>query len=105
MCRWEPYDPTKSYEKYTIADAKLNFNQKAPVPVPPKVGYHLLIEFEREFRSVANPNPGRIKIYKRILKKKSCLLGVSGGLEAAPESPLWSLSRLKQILFSENFST
>jgi hypothetical protein len=38
VCRWEPYDPTKSYEKYTIADAKLNFNQKAPVPVPPKVG-------------------------------------------------------------------
>ena len=36
-CRWEPYDPTKSYEKYTIADAKLNFSQKAPVPVVPKV--------------------------------------------------------------------
>jgi hypothetical protein len=68
VCRWEPYDPTKSYEKYTIADAKLNFNQKAPVPVPPKVGYHLLIEFEREFRSVANPNPGRTKIYKQIKK-------------------------------------
>jgi hypothetical protein len=35
--RWEPYDPTKSYEKYTIADAKLNFNKKAPAPVVPKV--------------------------------------------------------------------
>ncbi len=84
VCRWEPYDPTKSYEKYTIADAKLNFNQKAPVPVPPKVGYHLLIEFEREFRSVANPDPGRIKIYKQIKERKKimflkrCLLSLEG---------------------------
>jgi hypothetical protein len=39
ILRWEPYDPTKSYEKYTIADAKLNFNKKAPAPVVPKVSF------------------------------------------------------------------
>ena len=43
IARWEPYDPTKSYEKYTIADAKLNFNKKAPAPVVPKVGGRLLL--------------------------------------------------------------
>ncbi len=88
VCRWEPYDPTKSYEKYTIADAKLNFNQKAPVPVPPKVGYTTSLSYlnviQKFWCSVANPSPGKRKtsqIIKRKIKRIfmfSCSLSLEG---------------------------